>query len=104
LSGEHDVQPLCRELGVSRSGYYEWCRRQEQPSARAAANDQLLSEIAQVHAEHNAVYGSPRVRIALRDRGVHRAIFHYIEGFYNSRRLHSALGYRTPLDFESVSN
>lgn len=70
MSGEHDVQQLCRELGVSRSGYYDWCRRQEQPSARAAANDQLLSEIARVHAEHNAVYGSPRVRIALRHLGV----------------------------------
>ena len=34
----------------------------------------------------------------------HRAIFQYIEGFYNSRRLHSSLGFRTPLDFESVSD
>jgi transposase InsO family protein len=34
----------------------------------------------------------------------HRSIFTYIEGFYNTRRLHSSLGYRTPLDFESVSN
>lgn len=34
----------------------------------------------------------------------HRAIFQYVEGFYNSRRLHSSLDYRTPLDFESFSS
>jgi transposase InsO family protein len=30
----------------------------------------------------------------------HRAIFEYIEGWYNIRRLHSALGYRSPADYE----
>lgn len=29
-----------------------------------------------------------------------RAIFTYIEGFYNRRRRHSTLGYRSPLEFE----
>ena len=29
------------------------------------------------------------------------AIFDYIEGFYNRTRLHSALGYQSPLDYES---
>ncbi|MCB9688075.1 MAG: IS3 family transposase [Alphaproteobacteria bacterium] len=27
-------------------------------------------------------------------------VFAYIEGFYNTRRLHSALGMRSPLEFE----
>ena len=28
------------------------------------------------------------------------AIFEYLEGFYNRKRLHSALGYRSPADYE----
>ena len=31
------------------------------------------------------------------------AIFHYIEAFYNRRRRHSALGFRSPVDFEAVA-
>jgi putative transposase len=33
---------------------------------------------------------------------VKTAIFEYIEGFYNSRRRHSALGYLSPAEFEEV--
>ena len=32
------------------------------------------------------------------------AIFDYIETFYNRRRIHSSLGYQTPLDYESNLN
>ena len=30
------------------------------------------------------------------------AVFRYIEGFYNSHRRHSALGYRSPVDYEKM--
>jgi transposase InsO family protein len=30
----------------------------------------------------------------------HQALFDYIEHFYNRKRLHSALGFRSPVDFE----
>ncbi|SEB04517.1 integrase core domain-containing protein, partial [Rubrimonas cliftonensis] len=32
-----------------------------------------------------------------------RDLFAYIEGFYNSRRLHSGIGYRSPADMERMA-
>ena len=40
-----------------------------------------------------------RVRFPSR-QAAKTAIFEYLEGFYNTRRLHSSLGYRSPADFE----
>jgi putative transposase len=38
------------------------------------------------------------------DREVARsAIFDYLEGFYNRRRLHSALGYKSPVSYEEAT-
>jgi putative transposase len=41
-----------------------------------------------------------RCRFATREEA-RTAIFDYIEAFYNRTRLHSALGYQSPLDYES---
>jgi len=34
--------------------------------------------------------------------GLRRAVFEYIEGWYNTRRLHSSLGYRSPAQYEAL--
>ena len=34
--------------------------------------------------------------------GLRRAVFDYIEGWYNVRRLHSSLNYRSPAEFEAI--
>ena len=33
-----------------------------------------------------------------------QSLFRYIEGFYNMRRIHSALGYRSPIEYENIMN
>ena len=35
--------------------------------------------------------------------GLHAAVFDYIEGWYNTRRLHSSLGYRSPAEYETLT-
>jgi putative transposase len=35
-------------------------------------------------------------------RGLHRAVFDYIEGWYNVRRLHSSLDYNSPTEWEAI--
>src|SRR5215468_10234089 len=58
-SQRQPVSRLCRTLGVTRSGYYDW---QRQPLSDRALADWLLTEqIRQVFAESEQTYGSPRV-------------------------------------------
>jgi transposase InsO family protein len=35
--------------------------------------------------------------------GVRRAVFEYIEGWFNTRRRHSSLGYKSPAAFEAIN-
>ena len=50
--------------------------------------------------KHELVY---RCKFQTRNEAT-TAIFDYIEGFYNRTRLHSALGFKSPLDYESSLN
>ncbi len=34
--------------------------------------------------------------------GLRRALFNYIEGWYNTRRLHSSLSYRSPAEYGAI--
>jgi putative transposase len=65
---EFAVVRMCKVLEVSASGYHAWRRRAVSP--RAQANQGLLEQIRDVHAESRGTYGSPRVHARLRQRGV----------------------------------
>ena len=66
--GDIPVARACRVLGVSRSGYYQWLSAE--PSSRAIDDAVLASEIKEVFQEHKGRYGAPRIRRALKRRGV----------------------------------
>jgi putative transposase len=72
LAQDYPVEVACHVLEVSRSGYYEWCRRSKSatPSERHCRQAQLLMAIARVHAENYQVFGSPRVFRALQAEGI----------------------------------
>ena len=62
IDEESDRQPvsrLCRTLGVTRSGFYDW---QRQPLSDRALADWLLTEqIRGIFEESEQTYGSPRI-------------------------------------------
>ena len=57
----------CRELEISRSGYYAWLKRPE--SARKKENKILLEKIKEIHQESKKSYGVPRISSRLKQVG-----------------------------------
>jgi transposase InsO family protein len=80
-------------------------------AALARANGVILSVSRKGECWDNAVaesFFATIKREAISDQawptraGLHRAVFDYIEGWYNTRRLHSSLGYLSPAEYESI--
>ena len=65
---EFPVRTMCRVLGVSLSGYYEW--RGRPPSARAVRDTEILERIEHHHLASRGTYGSPRILDDLADEGI----------------------------------
>ncbi len=65
---KYPVVVLCRVLEVCPSGYYAW--RGRPAAARIRRDAQLAIEIAAEHKRSRGIYGSPRLHLELRARGV----------------------------------
>jgi transposase InsO family protein len=63
------MYPLCEAFEVSPSGYYDWCRRQEQPCPHQQQDQRLKTQIARIHRQSLKTYCAPRVQVQLRDQG-----------------------------------
>src|SRR3954470_12077215 len=65
--GRWPVRLMCRVLGVSPGGYYDW--RGRPASGRTQGRGALVVAIKAVHAEVKARYGSPRIHAERVARG-----------------------------------
>jgi len=74
MSGQYKIAWLCEALLVSRSGYYDWQRRRQQPGPRQAASLQLRQRIRLEFARSRDTYGSPRLAHVLGCPGSHNRI------------------------------
>ena len=68
LSQQHPVSRICRVLGVSVSGYYDW--RKREPSRHEREDGELARQIHRLFYANRQVYGSPRVQVELRAQGM----------------------------------
>jgi len=125
------VRVMCEALSVSPSGYYAWRSRLTSPRKianrallvdiqRVHAQHQERYGAPRIHVELRAAgqtVSRKRVERIMRQHGIRaraprryrvcatetarRDLFAYIEGYYNWRRIHSAIGYITPQQAEA---
>ena len=67
-AADHSVQRMCRVLGISRSGYYDYVARRERPP-ETPRHDRLIAMIRAVHAACEGAYGVRRMHRELLEAG-----------------------------------
>lgn len=65
--GQFPVELMCRMVGASKSGYFDWCKRGH--SVREAKHNELVDKIEKIHKGSRNTYGSPRVYRVLKGLG-----------------------------------
>lgn len=89
---EFGVQAMCRVLGVSRSGYYEWLSHPI--SDRAQEDSRLLRLIRTSFIASHGIYGAPRILLDLRELG-ETCGKHRVERLMRENGLRALHSYRT---------
>jgi len=68
-TGEFKVTAMCRVLKASRSGFYRWCQRGQQPTARQQWHNRLDQHVASAFQTRKSRCGSPTLTLDLHDDG-----------------------------------
>jgi putative transposase len=87
------VRPMCRVLGVSRSGYYAWLARP--PSQRSLEDRRLLGLIRESHEASGRTYGAPRILCDLRELG-ERVGKNRVAKIMKRNNIRAQRGYKQP--------
>lgn len=84
-----DFRLACGAAGIDQS-----------MGSKGSAYDNAITETFFASLKKELVYNRPQFKTRLE---AEKAIFDYIEIFYNRQRIHSALGYRAPVEYEKVA-
>lgn len=87
--GQCTVTLMCRVLGVSRGGYYDWRKRRK--CKRQMRNELLTEQVAETYAEFKGLYGAIRIKQELNAAGIACSV-NYVAKLLQIQRLKARNG------------